>query len=152
MQTARLQETGLVIIDTPGNDLATAAAAAKLADAILIPCQPSPPDLLSIVPTVKVALESGKPAFVVLNAAPAQGVEVSEARAAIAAAGVAVAPVVFHRRKAFSSRFHEGLTAWEIERHGKAAEEIRALFLWLAVDVLLLSIAEDSKLAIQQAS
>lgn len=151
LQKAREQDTGLVLIDTPGNDLTTARAAAAIADAILIPCQPSPPDLLSIVPTVKVALESGKPAFVLLNAAPAQGVEVNEARTAIAAAGVAVAPVVFYRRKAFSSRFHEGLTACEIEPKGKAAEEIRALFLWLALDVLSLSIEEDSMIALQEA-
>jgi chromosome partitioning protein len=152
LDAARQQNTGLVVMDTPGNDLTTARAAADRADAILIPCQPSPPDLLSIVPTVKLALESGKPSFVLLNAAPVQGVEVEEARAAIAAAGVPVAPVVFYRRKAFSSRFHEGLTAWEIERKGKAAEETRALFLWLAGDVLLLSIEEDIMIAIQKAS
>jgi len=152
LQKARQQDTSLVIMDTPGNDLTSARAAAERADAILIPCQPSPPDLLSIVPTVKLALDSHKPAFVLLNAAPVQGVEVEEARAAIAAAGVQVAPIVFYRRKAFSSRFHEGLTAWEIERKGKAAEEIRALFLWLAVDVLLLSTAKDSMIAIQEAS
>jgi chromosome partitioning protein len=152
LQKARQQDTALVVMDTPGNDLTTARAAAERADAILIPCQPSPPDLLSIVPTVKLALESGKPCFVLLNAAPAQGVEVDEARTAIAAAGVPVAPIVFHRRKAFSSRFHEGLTAWEIERKGKAAEEIRALFLWLASDVLLLEIDKDIMIAIQKAS
>lgn len=150
LKKAHEQDTALVVIDTPGNDLTTARAAASRADAILIPCQPSPPDLLSIVPTVKVALESGKPAFVILNAAPSQGVEVEEARAAIAAAGVAVAPVVFYRRKAFSSRFHEGLTAWEIDRKGKAAEEIQALFLWLAGDVLLLAIEKDSLIAIKE--
>jgi chromosome partitioning protein len=152
LEKARQQDTDLVIMDTPGNDLATAGAAAARADAILIPCKPSPPDLISIVPTVKIALESGKPAFVLLNAAPAVGVEVEEARSAIAAAGVPVAPVVFYQRKAFSSRFHEGLTAWEIDRKGKAAEEALALFLWRASDVLLLSIEKDNMIAIQKAS
>jgi chromosome partitioning protein len=152
LKKAREQETGLVIIDTPGNDLGTARAAAERADVILIPCQPSPPDLLSIVPTVQMALETRRPAFVILNAAPAVGTEVEEARAAIAKAGVAVAPVVFYRRKAFSSRFHEGLTAWEIDRSGKATEEIRALFLWLAVDVLLLAKSHDEMIANKQTS
>jgi chromosome partitioning protein len=48
-------------------------------------------------------------------------------RAAVAGAGVPVAPVVLHQRKAFSSRMQEGRTAGEHEPDGKAAAELTAL-------------------------
>jgi chromosome partitioning protein len=59
-------------------------------------------------------------------------------RAALSSAGVEVAPVVLHQRKAFSARMQEGRTAAEIEPKGKAAEEIRALFLWICKKVDML--------------
>jgi chromosome partitioning protein len=142
---AKEQGADLVIIDTPGNDLPTAEAVSPYADLILIPCQPSPPDLVSIVPTVKVALTSGKLSFVLINRAPAIGNETDEAREAIEAAGVPVCPVVFYARKAFTSRFHEGLTAFDIEPKGKAAEEGRALFLWAAEQIGLITTKKASK-------
>ena len=145
---AKAEEQGadLVIIDTAGNDLQTAEKVSSYADLILIPCQPSPPDLSSIVPTVKVALTSGKLSFVLINRAPAVGNETDEAREAIEAAGVQVCPIVFYARKAFTSHFHEGLTAFDIEPRGKAAEEGRALFLWVAEQVGLITTKKDSML------
>jgi chromosome partitioning protein len=59
-------------------------------------------------------------------------------RAALASAAVAVAPVVLHQRKAFSSRMQEGRTATEHEPDGKAAAEIATLFRWLCEQVRLL--------------
>ena len=125
-----------------------AVAVCSHADLILIPCRPYPPDLVSIVPTVKTALMSGRPAYVLINAAPVQGSETDEARTAIEAAGVPVCPVVLHSRKAFVSRFHEGLTALEVDAKGKAAAEARELFLWMADTIKLL----DRKPARKQAS
>lgn len=135
---AKEQEADLIVIDTPSNDLPIAEAACSCADLVLIPCQPSPPDLVSIVPTVKVALSSGKPSFVLINRAPSVGSETNEAREAIEAAGVPVCPIVFYARKAFTSRFHEGLTAFDIEPKGKAAEEGRTFFLWIAKQIGLI--------------
>jgi chromosome partitioning protein len=139
LDRAREQKADLVIIDTPGNALSVAEVVCSFADLILIPCRPSPPDLVSIVPTVKVALASSKPAFVLINAAPVQGAETQEARQAMEAVGVQVCPVVIHSRKAFSSRFHEGLAALDIESKGKAAGEARALFLWVDEQLSLIS-------------
>lgn len=149
---ARAQHADLIVIDTPGNDLPVAEAACSQADLILIPCRPYPPDLISIVPTVKKALASGKPAFVLINAAPVQGVETAEATEAIGRAGVGVCPVVFHARKAFVSRFHEGMTALETDPKGKAAEEIRALCLWICKQVGYEAKLQASKLTEQQVS
>jgi chromosome partitioning protein len=138
LQQARDNEADLVIIDTAGNAESTAGQAAQQADAILIPCRPFAPDLISIATSAKLARASGKPFFVVINAAPAQGVETAEAIAAIAAEGVEVSPVVLHSRKPFVSRFHEGLTALDIDPKGKAAAELREFFLWVCENVIKL--------------
>src|SRR5665213_3656922 len=151
LDQARRQDADLVILEAPGNALGVAEIACAVADLILIPCRPSPPDLLSIVPTVKVALSSGKPAYGLLNAAPVQGPEIAEAMAAIAQAGVAVCPVILYARKAFMSRFHEGLTALEADPKGKAAAEARALFQWAGDEAGLLLKKQEIKIAKQLA-
>ena len=138
LNQARQNDASLVIIDTPGNAESTAGKAADCADLILIPCRPFGPDLISIASSVNLAQASGKQFYVIINAAPAQGVETAEAKAAIAAAGVAVAPVILHNRKSFVSRFHEGLTALDIDPRGKAADEIRAFLLWVCDQLTLL--------------
>ena len=135
---ARSQNTDFVIIDTAPHADAMASEAAALADAILIPCRPSAFDLDAIGASVRLARSVGKPAFIVINAAPSQGTELEEMSAAIAAAGVELCPVALHQRKAFASRIHEGLTASEIEPKGKAADETRALFLWICDKMNLL--------------
>ncbi len=133
-------QAGFVILDTPPEADTTASAAADYADAILIPCRPSALDLDAISASVRIARNSGKPCFVVVNAAPVQGTEVEEMRAALTAAGVEVAPCVLHQRKAFSARMHEGRTACEIEPKGRAAEEMQSLFLWICEKVGMLPI------------
>jgi chromosome partitioning protein len=135
---ARQNEADLVLIDTAPFADGIASDAAVHADAILIPCRPSSFDLDAIGASVRLARNAGKPAYVIINAAPVQGVETAEAIAAITAAGVDVCPVVLHHRKPYASRIHEGRTAREIEPKGKAAGEIQALLLWLCEQVILL--------------
>ena len=146
LQQARKNEADLVILDTPGNALNVAEVACSQADLILIPCRPYPPDLVSIVPTVKTALSAGKPAFVLINAAPVQGSETAEATTAIERAGVAVCPVILYQRKAFVSRFHEGMSALEVDPRGKAAQELQALLLWVCNNVALIPSKQVSML------
>jgi chromosome partitioning protein len=150
LEQARQNDADLVIIDTPGNAPDIGAAAAAQADAILIPCRPVGPDLISIAVSVKLAQASGKPTFVVINSAPAQGVETAEAIATITAAGVEVCPIVLQARKPFASRFHEGLTAPEIDPRGKAAAEIQALLLWICEKVGMVTSKQVTKLEKQQ--
>ena len=135
---ARAGGASLVLIDTPGNAPDVAAIAASHADAILIPCQPAAFDLASIPKSVLIARASGKPFFVVINAAPVQGVETAEAIGAIEGQGVAVCPVILHRRKAFVARAHEGLAALDIEPTGKGAAEIREFLAWVCEKVIML--------------
>ena len=140
-----------MIIDTAGNAESSAGQAAAHADAILIPCRPFAPDLISIATSAKLAKASGKPFFVVINAAPVQGVETGEAVEAITSAGVDVSPIVLHSRKPFVSRFHEGLTALDIDPKGKAAAEMQEFFLWVCEKVIMLPKSQVTELTAKRA-
>jgi chromosome partitioning protein len=149
LSQARSNEANLVIIDTAPHADGIASDAAAHADAILIPCRPSAFDLDAIGASVRLARAAGKDAFVIINAAPVQGVETTEAIEAISSAGVEVCPVVIHHRKSFASRIHEGRTAQEIEPRGKAAAEIRNLLMWLCEHVISLTNPQIAKVTAQ---
>ena len=133
---AREQNADLIILDTPPNADGIAADAAAHADAILIPCRPSTLDLDAIGASVRLANAAGKPAYVVANAAPVQGGETEQMRAALEQAGVSVSPIVLHQRKAFASYIESGRTAQEMEPRGKAADEVRQLAQWICSGVI----------------
>lgn len=148
---ARAKDADLVILDTAPHADGIASEAASHADAILIPCRPSALDLDAIGASIRLARAVNKPAYVVINAAPVQGVETAETRTALAGAGVELVPVVLHQRKAYAARMHEGRTAQEIEPNGKAASEVRELTLWLCDKVNLLPSEQDIKFTKQHA-
>jgi chromosome partitioning protein len=135
---ARQQEAALAILDTAPHADGIASEAATHADLILIPCRPSSFDLDAIGASIRLARAAERPAAVIINAAPVQGVETDEAMEAIASAGVEVCPVVLHQRKPYASRIHEGRTASEIEPKGKAAQETQALLEWVCDKLNLL--------------
>jgi chromosome partitioning protein len=123
----------LVIIDSAPHSADAAVAAAEAADLILIPCRAGILDLRAIATTARIVKVTGKPAFVVLNAAPVRAPRLMEdAMAAVQQHGLAVAPTVIHQRSAYAHSLTAGQTAEEYEPEGKAAEEIGELFKWLA--------------------
>lgn len=126
----------LVIIDTPPHAEASAVAAARAADLILIPCRPSAFDLRAIGATADAAKLAAKAAFALLNAVPPGGRRLAEeAREAIAAHGIDSAPVLIRQRAAFVHASTLGLAASEFEPDGRAAAEIAALWDWLAREI-----------------
>jgi chromosome partitioning protein len=147
LRQAREQEAALALLDCPPHAEDTTAAAVTAADAVLIPCRPSPLDLDAVGAMVRLARNLAKPAYVLISAAPPQGAEVQEMQETLAASGVPFVPVVFHQRKAFFNRLHEGMTATEAEPHGKAAGEARALLLWVCENVIKLPSEQVNKLA-----
>jgi chromosome partitioning protein len=135
LKEAADQDADLIILDTPPHADTTATAAASNADLLLIPSRPSGLDLDALPASIQLARASGKPFFVVINAAPVQGSEVAEAMQLFAQEGIKVAPVVMHQRKAYSSHWQVGQTAQEADPSGKAAGEIRDLMLWLCEEL-----------------
>ena len=131
LKQAADQDADLIILDTPPHADTTATAAAMKADLLLIPTRASGLDLEALPASIHLARASGKPFFVVVNAAPVEGSEVAEARRALEGEGIEVAPVILHHRKAYYSHWQIGQTAEEFDPGSKAAAEIRELMLWL---------------------
>ncbi len=121
----------LIVNDTAPHSGADAVTVARLSHTILIPVQPSLPDLAAVTRTIEIADLAGTPAVIVLNLALSNHPSAGEARRAIATTSVAAAPVVLHRRIAHVNSFNNGQCAVEYEPRGKAADELSALFAWL---------------------
>lgn len=121
----------LILTDTAPHSGADALTVARLSDHILIPLQPSFPDLAAITRTIDIAEVAKTPATIVLNLALVNHPSTDDARAVIEGTAAPAAPVVLHRRVAHVNSFNTGRCAAEYQPGGKAAGELRALFAWL---------------------
>ena len=137
LDAARADGVDLVVVDTRPSVEADVAHVAALADLVLIPTRPAILDLRAILGTLDVVKGAARRSLIVLNACPpprgaGEASLTGDARRALAAFGVPVAPAAIVNRTAFSSALLTGLTAGEVEPDGKAAKEIRAL--WRVVE------------------
>jgi len=128
---AALEKKGitLTILDTPGVDGAAASAAMREADLNIIPSRPSIFDLWASVQT-RDALRAANADFVfLLNQCPPaqQTARVEAAVAALEEMGGLVSPLVLARVD-YQEAARHGLGVTEINPHGAAAEEMRALW------------------------
>jgi chromosome partitioning protein len=128
IRVAAEQGYDLVVIDSAPQADRAAAQAAKVADLVVIPLQPSILDLDAVDSTIDVCKLVGTPMLVLLNRVPAQGREVAGTETAIKRRGLAVASVRWGERKAFRYPFMKGLTAREVEPDSRAAVEVTAFF------------------------
>ena len=128
LETARDQGVDLTIIDTAPHAETPALAAARAASLVLIPCRPSIFDLRSICSTIEITRLAGVPSMVVLNAVPARGTRVAQARRAIATYNIPCAPYELGNRVAFVNAVTSGKTAQESDPRGKASQEVLSLY------------------------
>jgi chromosome partitioning protein len=133
LETARKQGVDLTVIDTRPSVEADAAQVAALSDFVLIPTRPAILDLRAILATLDIVKGSSVRAALVLNACqPPRGAgdasATNDARTALKAFGVPVAPLAIIQRAAMSHALVAGMAASETEPDGKAAKEIRALW------------------------
>jgi len=126
----------LLVVDTAPHAAPDARHVARSVNAVLIPCRPSAFDLAAVERAVEIVTAAGVPAALVLNACPPRAPEIAEAREVLSRFGLAVAPVEISERRAFSRAVATGRAVTEFEAHGKAAEEIRALWRWIAEELL----------------
>ena len=129
IDTAKEHGADLCIIDTAPHSETTALAAAKAADLVLIPCRPAVFDLRAISSSVDLTQIAGKPALIVINAAPPRGALANQAEEAITAYGIPVAEAQVTQRVAFVHSLTRGQTVLEYEPNSAAAHEIRELFM-----------------------
>ena len=121
------REAGIILVDSPPHAAAEAKEAIRVADLVLVPCQPSSPDIWASKATFEIAAKEGRPAFLVLNRVPPRGRSLDEAKALIAAEGHPVLGAGLGNRQAFVQAFGRGLGAIEAEPRSIAAREVRAL-------------------------
>lgn len=129
LKQAKNSGLAFAIIDTAPHSDKAATIAAGLADIILIPCRPAAFDVAAIPTTLdilKLAKAKDK-AVILLNAVPPQGKTGEEAAEGLANLAN-VAPVRLINRAAYSHAVNDGRSVEEFEPHGKASEEIRALY------------------------
>lgn len=118
----------LVIIDTAPKSESASLEAAKLADLVLIPCQPSSLDLDAVGDSVNIVRLAGKPALFVLNGCRGSSTLPDEAADALQDYGIPIAPERIGARVAFIKSLAEGKGVIEYEASGAAAREIEALY------------------------
>ncbi len=117
----------LVIIDSPPQVDADARRAIRGADLVVVPVQPSPPDIWAAEGTLKLAAEEKRPACLVLNRVSG-GTRLRDATdRELRTRGLVVLPTVLGNRSAFSHAFAEGLGVTEAAPKTAAAAELRAL-------------------------
>ncbi|MDX6749609.1 ParA family partition ATPase [Geminicoccaceae bacterium 1502E] len=121
------READLVLVDTPPHAETDARLAVRDARLVLVPCQPSPPDLWASRATFELAAKEGREALLVLNRVPPRGRSVEEARRAVEEAGWPMLEASLGNRQGFVQSFGRGLGAVEGEPRGAAAEEARRL-------------------------
>ena len=127
-----------IIIDTAPHAAEEAQIVANLVDLVVVPTRAAILDLRAIRATVEIVRRAGAKAVLVLNAVPAgRGIAeasiVTEARRALAAYGLPLAPVVVTQRAALSHALNDGRAVTEFEPNGKAAAELQTLWSWLDV-------------------
>jgi chromosome partitioning protein len=134
-KVAKAQEMGaqVIIIDTPPHGEAAAIAAAKVADIILIPCRPSALDLHSIRITADLASRSGKPSFVIFTGGNPNAKKLhAEAAEIVKGYGMDACPHIMAERADYRNSTGAGMTAFEFDPKGRAAEEVAQLWQWIA--------------------
>jgi chromosome partitioning protein len=130
LELARAQGFTHVLLDTPGRDEPSVAAAIRAADFCLVPCRPTPADMKATPATISTIKRLGRPAAFVLTQTPPRGHRTREAELGLSILG-ASAPVSIVTRTAFQDAQGAGLGITEYEPEGKGAEEIKELWAWL---------------------
>jgi chromosome partitioning protein len=117
----------VVIVDTPPQIDSDAARAIRAASLVLIPVQPSLPDLWASAGTLKLATAERRRVAVVLNRTPAKSALRTQVEAAFAAQGLPVLPQTLGDRRAYATAFARGMGVAEVPTRSVAAAEMAAL-------------------------
>lgn len=131
--TAQEYGANLVLIDTPGRSDSAAIEAARAADLVLIPVRPQIFGLETLQGVRDLLRVAGDPlAYVVVNGIHPQATKsAAMAKTLIESTfGLKVAPVHLCQRGSYSEAPTTGKTAQEVDPAGKAADELRRLYMF----------------------
>ena len=121
----------LAVFDTASSDSAAARLVTEAADICLLPTRPTRLDVAATAATFRaVFLAKRKAAFVLNQCQPTfRSSRTSEAAKGLTSLGVLAAPMLSARID-FQDAMAKGLGVTEYARHGRAAQEIEALWSW----------------------
>jgi chromosome partitioning protein len=117
----------VLLVDSPPQIDTDAKLAIRSADLVLVPLQPSPPDLWAAEGTLKLAAAEKRRACIVLNRAPASGKLRAAVEADIARGAHSALAAVLGNRIGFAGAFAQGLGVTETAPKSVASRELRAL-------------------------
>lgn len=144
VERAREMGVDLLLVDTAGRTEQAALAAARVADLVLVPLQPSVVDLKTIKATNDlINLAGDRPRAAVLTRVKPFGSRHLETATWLEGQGMPVCPATIGDRITFQDAYAEGQGASEIDPAGKAAAEVRQVYLFasrllgLSADALL---------------
>jgi chromosome partitioning protein len=124
----RLQRSHQVlIIDSPPSVETDARLAVRSASLVLVPVQPSPPDLWAAEGTLKLAAAEGRRFRILLNRAPAAGRLRAAIEAEIERQALPALAATLGNRTGFAAAFAQGLGVSETAPKSLAARELAAL-------------------------
>ncbi len=117
----------VVVIDSPPQIDTDARLAIRGASLVVIPVQPSPPDIWAAEGTLKLAATEKRSAAMVLNRVPASGKLRETIAAQLQREGKPLLTATIGNRTSFATAFAEGLAVTETAPRSIAANELRAL-------------------------
>ncbi len=117
----------VLIVDTPPQIESDAARAIRAASLVLIPLQPSMPDLWASEGTVKLATAERRRVALVLNRAPLKSALRTTIEGELARSGLPVLPVHLGDRRAYATAFAQGMGVGEALPRSPGAAECAAL-------------------------
>ncbi len=121
------READFVVIDTPPHAETESRLAVRAADLVLVPLQPSLPDLWASEATLKLAEAERRAHRIVLNRMPPSGKLRDVILEELARRGAPVLEQRLGNRSAYAAAFALGLGVTESEPRSAAAAEMRAL-------------------------
>ena len=131
-ELAKVRSTpGFVVVDTPPLDSTVIAPVIDVADLVVIPVKPSPHDLRGVGVTVDMCKKAGRPfVFVVIQAV--QRATLTQQAPLILSQFGPVATSIIYNRVDYAGAMTDGRSVQELDRRGKAAAEIAALWIYLS--------------------
>ncbi len=120
------RNSDVTLVDCPGNASNLLEAALRESDLVLVPCQPTGPDVWATSALLKMAAKEKTPARVVMNRVPARGGAVEESVAALKEGGAELLKARVGNRVAFFTHLMSGGTALG-GRKSLATSEVTAL-------------------------
>jgi chromosome partitioning protein len=117
----------VLIVDSAPQVESDARTAIRAADLVLVPVQPSPPDLWAAEATLKLARDEKRAFRLMLNRAPASGSLRAAVEAEMARQGLPVLAATLGNRVGFAAAFARGLGVTEAAPRSVAARELRAV-------------------------